>query len=130
MGKVKSLFGRKKNVEWKEDHYPRDYCAMYRRDVMLKNDLTFRPIHGKGGGYSVAKQIWDAWYATRMVPVREMATKIFHVAHGTAAIAAEKPLHHKRDRQKVERKVANLFDEVWIKELEVDESLDGLRTAR
>lgn len=130
MGKVKSLLGRKKNVEWKQGHYPRDYCAMYRRDVMLKHDLTFRPIHGKGGGYSVAKQIWDVGYATRMVPVREMATKIFHVAHGTAAIVAEKPLHHKRAQRKVERKVSNLFDEAWIKELEVDESLDGLGTAR
>jgi len=127
MGKVKSLLGRKKNVEWKEGHYPRDYCAMYQRDVMLNNDLTFRPIHGQGGGYSVAKQIWDAGYTTRMIPVREMAEKIFHVAHGTAAVVAEKPLHHKRSQQKVERKVANLFEEAWIRELQADESLEGLR---
>lgn len=129
VGKVKSLVGLKKNVEWKQGHYPRDYCAMYRRDVILKNDLTFRPIYGKCGGYSVAKQIWDVGYATRMVPVREMATKIFHVAHGTAAVVSEKPLNHKSAQQKVERKVANLFDEVWIRELELDESLDGIRTA-
>ena len=76
-------------------------------------------------------QISSDWMtnAVRMVPVREMATKIFHVAHGTAAVVAEKPLNHKRAQRRVERKVANLFDEVWIKELEVDESLDGLRTA-
>lgn len=123
-GKLKVLFGRKKNVEWKQGHYPRDYCAMYRSDVILKHNLTFDSLFGKGGGYSIAKQIWDVGYKTEMVPVREMGEKIYHVAHGTAAITGEKPLQHVRTQRKAERRVSQLFDEAWIKELEADESLD------
>jgi len=124
IGKIKVLLGRKKNVEWKQGHYPRDYCAMYRSVVILENNLTFVSLFGKGGGYSIARQIWDGGYETRMVPVREMIKKIYHVAHGTAAIVEEKPLHHMRAQRKVERKVGKLFDKTWVKELEDDESLD------
>jgi glycosyltransferase involved in cell wall biosynthesis len=122
--KIKILLGRKRRAEWKQGHYPRDYCAMYRTDVILKNNLTFTSIHGKGGGYSTARQIWDAGYKTNMIPVYELASKIVHIAHGTAAIAAEKPLHHRRAQIKVERKVSRLLHESWIKQLERDESLD------
>ena len=41
-GRLKTLLGRKKDVKWKQGHYPRDYCAMYRRDVILENGFTFR----------------------------------------------------------------------------------------
>jgi len=123
--KIKVLLGRKKKVEWKQGHYPRDYCAMYRPDVILNNNMTFTSIHGKGGGgYSIASQIWDAGHETRMIPVYELARRIVHVAHGTAAIVAEKPLHHRRAQKKVERKVERLMQEPWVKELETDESLD------
>jgi hypothetical protein len=59
-----------------------------------------------------------------MVPVREMVEKIYHVAHGTAAITGEKPLQHVRTQRKADRRVSQLFDEAWVKELEADESLD------
>ncbi|SPD72243.1 Glycosyl transferase, family 2 [uncultured Desulfobacterium sp.] len=121
---IKILFGRKKKIEWEQGHYPRDYCAMYRSDVILDNNLTFTSIHGKGGGYSTARQIWDAGYKTHVIPVYELASKIVHVAHGTAAIAAEKPLHHRRAQKKVESKVEKLLQEPWVKELETEESLD------
>ncbi len=124
-GKIKSALGRRKNVEWRQKQYPRDYCAMYRSDVVLKNKLTFVPSHGKGGGRSIAEQIWHAGYKSRMLPVREMAQKIYHVAHGTAAFAPEKPLHHRRAQKKVEQKVTRLFNKPWIKELEKDDALDG-----
>jgi hypothetical protein len=125
LAKAKSLVGRKKNITWKEGHYPRDYCAMYRRSVILKHNLRFHHVHG-GGGYAIAKQLWDAGYSTSLVSVRELAAKIVHVAHGTAAIVAEKPLHHKRAQRKVERKVVRLLCESWIKALREDKSLDEM----
>lgn len=123
--KVKNALGRKKNVRWRQGHYPRDYCAMYRRDVLLKHGLTFCPVNGcGGGGYSIARQLWDAGYTMGIFPVREMADKVFHVAHGTAAVIPEKRLNHRRTQRKTEQKVTDLFDEAWIRALESDTSLD------
>lgn len=129
-GKIKTLLGRPRAVHWQQEHYPRDYCAMYRADVLRRHDLTFRPVNGcGGGGYSIARQLWDAGYTMGMFPVREMAANVYHVAHGTAAVTPEKPLNHRRAQKKVERKVTSLYDEPWIRELEADDSLDGRRFA-
>ena len=130
VGKVKSIFGKKRNVRWKQGHYPRDYCAMYRRSVLLDHDLSFRPLKGiGGGGFSIARKIWDAGYQMGMFSVREMDQKLFHVAHGTAAVVAEKPLNHRRAQQKVEQRADDLFQQEWIKELLADDSLDSTRAA-
>jgi GT2 family glycosyltransferase len=124
--KLKTLLGRRKDVSWKQGHYPRDYCAMYRTELVRRHGATFCP-HGeyRGGGHAIARQLIEAGYSMGMVPTREMAAKVFHVAHGTAAVAAEKPLHHQRAQRKVERKVHELFDEEWIQALLRDDSLDG-----
>lgn len=128
-GKIKQALGRKKVIRWKQGHYPRDYCALYRRSALAEHNLTFRPVHGQGGGYSIAKQLWDSGYQMGIVPTREMARNVFHVAHGTAAVIPEKRLNHARAQKKVEQKVEGLFRERWICDLEKDDSLDGLRAA-
>ncbi|MCA9039389.1 MAG: glycosyltransferase family 2 protein [Planctomycetaceae bacterium] len=128
-GRLKQLVGLKKEIKWKQGHYPRDYCAMYRRDVLLEGEMTFLPIYGQGGGYSIAKQIWDAGYEMGMFGVREMDRILYHVAHGTAAVAPEKKLNHSRAQKKVERKVEDLFQEKWIHALAADDSLDDVRRA-
>jgi hypothetical protein len=64
-----------------------------------------------------------------MIPVPELAARIVHVAHGTAAVAAEKPLNHRQAQRKVERKVARLFNEPWIQQLRDDDSLDEVQRA-
>ena len=123
---VKRLFGRRQRGSWKTGHYPRDYCAMYRRDVLIKHDLTFTPDDPDvTGGFSIARQLWDHGYATRMIPLHEMSRNIVHVAHGTAALAAEKPLHHKSAQLKVERRVRALFAEPWINDLRDATLLDA-----
>jgi hypothetical protein len=60
-----------------------------------------------------------------MIPVRELAQKVFHVAHGTAALVPEKSLNHRRAQKKVENKVDDLFAQDWILELESNVSLDA-----
>jgi len=67
--KTRAWVGLGKPAEWQLHNYPRDYCAMYRRRVLLTNGLTFRGINGyTGGGYSIARQIWDAGYQTPIFP--------------------------------------------------------------
>ena len=127
---VKKALGMKKIVEWKIGHYPRDYCAMYRTDVIGQNNLHFMPVRGAegglgtGGGYSIATQIWNAGYETRMVDVEEMRSKVVHIAHGTAAVRKEKPLHHKRKQKKLEQRTQNMLNEKWIRQLAADDRLD------
>ena len=122
---IKRLAGKQPPVTLRQGHYPRDFCAMYRRNLLLEHDLTFRCIFGnRGGGYAIARQLWERDYRMGMVPVREMASYIEHVAHGTAAVRSEKRLDDSRDQRKAESKVAGLFAEPWIQALANDSTLD------
>jgi hypothetical protein len=131
VAKLKSAIGVGKNVEWQQQNYPRDYCALYRRQVLVDHGLTFC---GKtGGGISIAQQLWNAGFSTPLFPVREMAKCVYHIAHGTAAIAPEKRLNHARKQKQTERKLERLLEADWIRALQIDWTLDefeldGLKT--
>lgn len=126
LAQVKRLFGKRSRSSWKEHHYPRDYCAMYRRQMLLDHHLTFCPQEGElTGGYAIARQLWEHGYETRVAPLHEVSPRIVHVAHGTAAVAAEKPLHHRSAQSKVEKRVAQLFAEPWISALRNETRLDA-----
>ena len=132
VAKLKSAVGAGKRVEWQQQNYPRDYCALYRRQVLVDHGLTFC---GKtGGGISIARQLWNAGFSTPLFPVREMAKCVYHIAHGTAAIAPDKRLNHARKQKQTERKLARLLEADWIRALQIDWTLDefdlvGLKTA-
>ena len=129
--KARSWVGLGKAVKWQVQNYPRDYCAMYRSRVVREHGLTFRGINGyTGGGYSISRQLWDAGYQTPVFPVREMAQSVFHVAHGTAAIAPEKRLRHARKQKQTEHKVARLLCSEWIQDLASDDRLDRSSNAK
>lgn len=121
---LKNLLGRKKHIYWRQGHFPRDYCAMYRRAPIITHGLTFMPLFNQGGNYSIARQLWDRGYETRMIPVPELAQKIIHVGHATSTFVSERRLRHQRTQVKVQRKVDALFAEDWIRELQGDASLD------
>lgn len=131
LGKVKQAVGRKRHVEWKVGHYPRDYCALYRTEVLRAHGLRFRlhegksPAYAKGGGYSIAAQLWDAGYETRVIPLRQMAARVVHVAHGSAGATKEWRMGDERRQRKLERKVERIFQQPWVRALEADASLDG-----
>ncbi len=131
LGRAKQTLGRKKHVEWRVGHYPRDYCALYRTEVLRAHELQFRPHEGrspayaKGGGYSIAAQLWDAGYETRVIPLRQMAVRVVHVAHGTAGATREWRMRERRRQRKLERRVERLFRQPWVRALEADASLDG-----
>jgi glycosyltransferase involved in cell wall biosynthesis len=121
--KTKSVLGFGKRVEWQTQNYPRDYCAMYRRQVLVDHGLTFCAT--TGGGSAIARQLWSEGYATSLFPVRAMADHVYHIAHGTAAIAPEKRLNHVRKQKQTEHKLARLLQADWIRARQIDWTLDG-----
>jgi len=121
---VRNLFGAGKTIDWRIGHYPRDYCVMYRSETILKHRLVFCHPMNRGGGYAIAKQLWDAGYHTRVLGQSEMAANIVHVAHGTAAMVGRNVFRHQRTQAKAERRLRDLLAEPWIKDLSIDDSLD------
>ncbi len=131
VAKAKSILGLRKRVQWQQQNYPRDYCALYRPQAILNHELTFCPVYGcTGGGYSIARQLWDAGFSTPLFPVREMAGSLYHIAHGTAAIAPEKRLNHARKQKQTELKLARLLKADWIRALQIDWTLDEFEENR
>lgn len=123
------LGGRKRHITWKQDEYPRDYCAMYRRSAVQAHGLTFTPVNGStGGGRSIAMQLQNAGFTAGMFPVHEMGRHILHVAHGTSAVRPDHPLRHARAQRKAEQRVAKVFEQPWVAALERDASLDRRST--
>jgi glycosyltransferase involved in cell wall biosynthesis len=125
VAKAKALLGLGKRVKWQQANYPRDYCALYRPEALRENKLTFCPVgECTGGGYSIARQLWDVGYSTPVFPVYEMARCVYHIAHGTAAIAPEKRLNHAHKQKQTEIKLARLLAADWIRALQIDWTLD------
>ncbi|MFN0055709.1 MAG: glycosyltransferase family 2 protein [Planctomycetales bacterium] len=123
---VKRLLGRPARSSFREGHYPRDYCAMYRREVLLRHHLTFCPEPGEiTGGYTIARQLWRQGYETRTIPLWEMARHVVHVAHGTAAVSSAKPLRHQGAQRKAERRARALLNEEWVRALREGTELDA-----
>ena len=125
LASAKKALGKKKHAEWRQGCYPRDYCAMYRRDAILENDMVFQLPGDRAGGLSIARQLWKAGFQTRMISIRELYPKIVHIAHGTAAIVADDPQSLKGAQYKAARKVRKLFAETWVQDLRHNESLDN-----
>jgi hypothetical protein len=126
LAQVKRLFGRRARSSFREGHYPRDYCAMYRTSVLAAGNLTFCPGDDLiTGGYSIARQLWGRGYETRMIPVWEVARRIVHVAHGTAAVSGAKPLHHRDAQHRAQQRARALMAEGWVEELRRDAHLDA-----
>ncbi len=116
------LFSRMKGKENNsaEDlygYFPRDYCAMYRVRPIVDNDLKFSADAEFGGGLPIMKQLWNLGYEHRMIPIPELSDHIVHIAHGSAAVAADLTLRRKSAMRKVEKRVAKLFSEPWVQEL-------------
>jgi hypothetical protein len=126
LAQFKQLFGKRSRSSFRVGHYPRDYCAMYRTGVLTAENLTFCPGDDLiTGGYSIAKQLWSRNYETRMIPLAEIARRIVHVAHGTAAVSDEKPLHHRSAQRRAQERARALLAQDWVEQLRRDTALDA-----
>jgi glycosyltransferase involved in cell wall biosynthesis len=123
---VKRALGRPARGSWREGHYPRDYCALYRRRTILDHDLSFVPGEGEiTGGFTIARSLWNLGYETRVIPLWEMARNVVHVAHGTAGVSGAKPLRHRAAQRRAENRARALLDEPWVHDLRHDARLDA-----
>jgi glycosyltransferase involved in cell wall biosynthesis len=126
LAQLKRWFGKRSRSSFRVGHYPRDYCAMYRTSVLTAENLTFCPGDDLiTGGYSIARQLWARNYETRMIPIGEVARRIVHVAHGTAGVSDEKPLHHRAAQRRTQQRARALLSEGWVEELRRETSLDA-----
>jgi hypothetical protein len=122
---IKRVFGRETRGDAEAGRYPRDYCAMYRRDLLVRHDLSFLPEPGEiTGGFPIARRLMELGYGMRVFPVAEMARNIVHVTHGSAALTT-KELRHRAAQSKAERRAARLFAEPWVRELRENSHLDA-----
>jgi hypothetical protein len=53
-----------------------------------------------------------------------MAARVIHVAHGTGGLIQHQQIVHRRKQAKLERKVARILRQSWVRDLESDASLD------
>jgi hypothetical protein len=94
--------------------------------VIREHDLTFCPREGEiTGGYAIARQLWERKFETRMVGVAEMSRMVVHVAHGTAAVSENRPLHHRAGQAAAERRAERLLRQPWVDELRRAVHLDA-----
>ncbi len=123
---LKRLFGRHGRDDSHQGKYPRDYCALYRRELLMKHDLTFCPEPGEiTGGHAIARQLWAAGYTTPVFPVWEMSQAVIHVTHATAAVATGNRLNHARSQRRAEARARRLLESAWVQELGRADELDA-----
>lgn len=122
---LRRTFARdQKAVVPKRPDAPRDFCALYRLDVLRKHNLSFLQKRFSAGE-SMYLDLVDNGYTAAMVPVAEMMDYIEHVAHGTAGLRpGERRLHHSHTQRKTERRLRALFAQPYVRALQADSSLD------
>lgn len=105
---------------------PRDFCALYKLDVLRENGLSFVQKGKLSAGESIFVDLKRLGHTAAMIPVPEMMEYMDHVAHGTAGLKPQdRALRHSHTQRKSERRVADLFEQPYVKSLRADASLDG-----
>ncbi len=103
---------------------PRDYCAVYRTDVLRSLGLSFVARGGYSAGETVYFDLKAAGYRAAMLPVDRMAAAMDHVAHASGAILPDRHLKHRRTERKTRRRLKRLFGRSDVAVLLEDEALE------
>lgn len=122
----RTLLHDKSAVFLERPNSPRDFCALYKLDVLRKHNLSFVQRGKLSAGDTMYLQLLEHGYSAAMIPVSEMMSYMDHIAHATAALKpAERALRHAHTQRKSERRVEELFTQPHIKALASDSSLDA-----
>ncbi len=104
---------------------PRDFCALYRLDVLRKHELSFVPERLSPGEHMYL-HLAERGYAAAMIPVSEMRQYMDHVVHGTAGLRpAERRLGHSLEQRRTERRLRKLLAQPHVQALCADPTLDA-----
>jgi GT2 family glycosyltransferase len=107
---------------------PRDYCALYRSEIIRTLGLRFdcaARYPGYNPGERMYLQLMENGYRASVVPTEEMMRYVIHLAHATAGLRpGERRLRHRRTQKKSERRLRRLFSSDLGIELANDVALD------
>jgi GT2 family glycosyltransferase len=104
---------------------PRDFCALYRLDVLRKHGLSFVPARFSPGEFMYLNLV-ERGYTAAMIPVPEMRRFLDHVVHGTAGLRpTERRLRHSLEQRRTERRLRHLLAQPHVQALAADASLDA-----
>ena len=107
------------------DFYVRTICALYRTEVLKRENLTFsmRVDEGVTCGKQLYYELIDRGYGTRVLPVYKMAEMIDHLAHATMVLNPEFKVRD-RTQKKCLAQLRRVFDSPMVKQIMGDASLD------
>lgn len=107
-------------------HYNRTICAVYRTDILLKENLTFEMWDKEG--LTVGKKLYfelvDRGYKTVELPEKKMGQFIIHLAHATQVINPKDFKIRKKTVDKCNSTIKKVMANDLIKQILEDESLD------
>jgi glycosyltransferase involved in cell wall biosynthesis len=103
---------------------PRDYCAMYRTEILRQHGLSFVGKGGYSAGETVYYDLKHLGYESAFIPVPEMMRNMDHIAHATGAIQPERKLDRTHTFRKTRRRLKRLFHRDDVDALLADDSLE------
>ncbi|RME88509.1 MAG: glycosyltransferase [Planctomycetota bacterium] len=122
---IKKNLGLEKNPPPKRYRCPRDFCALYRREVLEAFQMSFLPKVPITPGEWMHLQLLSQGFQTKMLPVPTMMEYLLHLGHGTAGIQREKRrLPKKSSQKKVERRLQRILQSDYVQELLSRHDLD------
>src|SRR5687768_416382 len=105
---------------------PRDFCALYKLDVLRRHNLSFVQRGELSAGDTMYLQLVENGYTAAMIPVPEMMSYMDHIAHGTAGLkVGDRKLGHAHAQRKTERRLDEMLEQDYIKALQTDTTLDA-----
>lgn len=107
-------------------YYNRSICAVYRTDILKKENLTFGM--GDKEGLTVGKKLYfelvDRGFKTIELPERKMGEFVIHLAHATQVINPKDFKIRKRTVNKCNSLIKKVMANDLIKQILEDDSLD------
>ena len=109
----------------RDDFYVRTICALYRTEILMKEELKFAMNVDRG--VTCGKQLYynliDRNYKTREISEWEMAKWIYHLAHATMVLNPEFTVRS-RTEKKCRKKISEIMNLSIVKDILNDDSLD------
>lgn len=104
--------------------HARSFFALYRRQALVDEGLSFQPSPGTAAGEEVYHALAARGYHARLLPARQMRQLVEHVVHATAYLSAGRSIRTGRVRRRTATRIERLMASPWVRALLEDDSLD------
>ena len=108
-------------------YYNRTICALYRTDILRKENLTFQMDREKGmtAGKKLYFELVDRGYKTIELKTAVMGRFIIHLAHATQVVNPKEFTLRKKTTRKINRLTKKVMSFEQIQSILADDSLDN-----